>query len=103
VNTDKFTVHQGDKWSSWKEHTLGLMDKLKQFLVPRLKSTPPGCRQLYTEPNNSKLGLKSPPRVSSPHSMELIFEGEVPLAPPPDESIDGTKAPLILFEPYGVM
>jgi len=80
------------------------MGELKQVLVPRLKSTPPGCWQLRTEPNSSELGLKSPPRGSSPHGMELFFEGEAPLAPAADESIDGTKGFLIpWFEPFGVV
>jgi len=36
--------------------------------------------------------------------MELVFEGEVILAPPPDEFIDGTKGILIpCFEPFGVV
>jgi len=101
VNIDKFTVRQG---GSGEERTLGLMGELKQVLVPRLKSTPTGCRQLRTEPNSSELGLKSPPRGSSPHSMELVFEGEVLLAPRSDEFIDGTKGILIpCFEPFGVV
>ena len=83
---------------------MGLMGELKQVLVPCLKITPTGCRQLRTEPNSSELGLKSPPRGSSPHSMELVFEGEVLLAPAADEFIDGTKGILIpWFEPFGVV
>ena len=104
MNIDEFTVRQGDKWSRRKEHTVGLMGELKQLFVPRLKNTPPGWRQLRTEPNSSELGLKSPPRGSSPHGMELVFEREVLLAPPPDETFDGTKVTLIpCFEPFRVV
>ena len=104
MNIDEFTVRQGDQWSSRKEHTFGLMGELKQVFVPRLKSTPPGCRQLRTEPNSSELGLKSPPRGSSPHGMKLVFEREVLLAPLLDETNDGTKVTLTpCFEPFGVV
>ena len=103
MNIDKFTMCQGDTGVQG-ERTLGFMGELKQVLVPRLKRTPPGCRELRTEPNGSELGLKSPPRGSLPHNMELLFEGEVLHAPPPDEIIDGIKGILIpCFEPFGVV
>jgi len=46
----------------------------------------------------------SPPRESSPHSVELIFEGEVRVAPLPDESIqiiEGLGS--ACFEPFRVV
>ena len=104
MNIDKSTVRQGKNWSSRKERTLGFMGELNQFLVPRLKNTPPGSWRLRTEPNSGELGPKSPPRGPSPHSMELIFGGEALLAPPADESIDNIKGLVIpCFKPFGVV
>ena len=80
------------------------MGELKHLLVPRLEKTLPGCRQLYTEPNSSELGLESPLRGPSPYSMELVFEGEVLIAPLADERIDSIERILIRwFEPSGVV
>ena len=104
VNTGKFTVHQRENQSSRKGRTAGFMGELKYFLVPRLKRALPGCRQLYTEPNSSELGLKSPPRWPSPYGMELVLEGEGLIAPLADECIDGIERILIpWFEPSGVV
>ena len=80
------------------------MDELKYLLIPRLKKTLPGCRQLYTEPNSSEFDLRSAPRGPSPYNMELLFEGAGLIAPVTDESIDGFKRFLIpWFEPFGVV
>ena len=80
------------------------MGELKYYLVHRLKRALPGCRQLYTEPNSSELGLRSSPRRPSPYNMELLFEGAGLIAPLADECIDGFKRFLIpWFEPFGVV
>ena len=80
------------------------MGKLKYVLVRRLKRTLPGCRQLYTEPDSSELGLRSSPRRPSPYNMKLLFEGAGLIAPLADEFIDGIKGILIpWFEPFGVV
>jgi hypothetical protein len=47
---------------------------------------------------------KSPPRESSPHSVELIFEGELRVAPLLDESLYISKGlGFAWFEPFGVV
>ena len=78
------------------------MGEQKHPLVPRLKSTLPGCRQLYTEPNSSEHGLKLSSRGPSPYGMELVFEVEGLLAPLADECIDDSKGFLLPWsEPLG--
>ena len=80
------------------------MGKQKHLLVPRLKRTLSGCRQLYTEPDSSELGLKSSSKGPSPYGMELVFEVEGLVAPLADECIDDSKGFLIPWsEPFGVV
>ena len=80
------------------------MGELKYYLVHRLKRALPGCRQLYTEPSSSELGLRSSLRKPSPYDMELIFDGAGLIAPLADECIDSSKGILIpRFEPFGVV
>ena len=104
MNIDEFIVHQGGNWSSRKGRTVGVMGEPKYLLVPRLKRTLPGCRQLYAEPKNIELGLKSSSRGPSPYGMELVFEVEGLLAPLADECIDDSKGFLLPWsEPFGVV